>query len=116
MIHTGKLSARYIDDHQETSTLPGLEIGRNGRGVELAMTLGQLCELASRADYYADPHYGRELADSGYADLHRSAKKVVEQLKRNTYGQVTLWDLAHTPEAKAAYSIEWDIAMTLPRW
>jgi hypothetical protein len=106
-----RISARYADDHQETSTLPGTELGRNGRGVELELTIGQLVELVSRADYYADPHYGRELADSGYADLHRSAKKACEQIRR-----AGLWELARSKEANDAYSREWDAAMSAPRY
>lgn len=107
MIITGKLSTRYIEDHQCASDLPGKVVASGGRGIELEVTIGQLHELASRADYYADPGYGRELRDCGMGELHRSAKKVVEQLKAQTYGQVTLWDLANTPEAKAAHRIEW---------
>ena len=98
-----RISARYGREHLDTSSLPGTELGENGRGIELELTLGELHELRSRADYYADPHYGRELADSGFADLHRSAIKVCEQLKR-----AGLWELACSPESRAAYEVEWD--------
>lgn len=103
-----RISTRYADDHLETSSLPGTEIRRTKAGVTLELTLGELAELASRAGHLADPHYGRELADSGLADLHRSAKKVVEQLKRETYGPITLWELAHAKGALEAYDREWD--------
>ena len=101
-----RLSSRYALDHLETSTLPGTHVDSNGRGELIRFTLGELHELQSRADYYADPHYGRELTESGYADLHRSAKKVVDQLKK-----AGLWDVALTPEARDAYRVEWDAEM-----
>jgi hypothetical protein len=98
-----RLSARYADDHLETSSLPGTFVSANGRGLLIRFTLGELHELYSRADYYTDRHYGRELAESGFADLHRSAIKVVEQIKR-----ADLWELARSDEARAAYNAEWD--------
>lgn len=107
MIRTGKLSAKYVNDHQACSEMPGTVVAVSRRGIELELTIGQLFELASRAAYYADPDYARELKACGMGELHTSAKKVVEQLKVATYGQVTLWDLYRTPEAAAAYRIEW---------
>lgn len=101
--YTVRISARYAHDHLEVSSLPGTYVGENGRGVEIRLTLGELRELATRADHYADPYYGRELAQSGYADLHRSAIKVCEQLRR-----AGLWGIAYSPEAKQAYSQQWD--------
>jgi hypothetical protein len=101
-----RLSSRYAFDHLETSTISGTFVNSNGRGVLIRFTLGELHELWSRADYYADPHYGRELADSGYADLHRSAKKVIEQIDRAGLTQV-----AQSPEADKEYKRQWDEAM-----
>lgn len=97
-----RLSARYALDHLETSSLPGTFINANGRGILIRFTLGELHELWSRADYYADPNFARELAESGMSDLHRSAIKVCEQLKR-----AGLWDVAKSDEAAKAYSAEW---------
>jgi len=107
MTYTIRLSARYALDHLETSSLPGTFVGSNGRGVEITFTLGELHELWSRADYYADPHYGRELAESGYADLHRSAVKVCQQIER-----AGLRDVAVSAESREAYYIEFDAAMS----
>jgi hypothetical protein len=105
--YTIRLSARYALDHLETSTIPGTFVSSNGRGVEIRFTLGELHELWSRADHYADPHYGRELTESGYADLHRSAVKVCEQIDR-----AGLSSIARSAEAREAYSAEWDAAMS----
>ena len=101
-----RLSSRYALDHLDTSTIPGTHVDSNGRGELMRFTLGELHELWSRADYYADPHYGRELAESGYADLHRSAKKVIEQIDR-----AGLTEVARSPESAEAYKREWDAAM-----
>lgn len=98
-----RISTRYADDHLECSSLPGTEIRRTNAGVTLELTLGELAELASRADYHADPHFARELAESGLADLHRSAKKVVEQLVA-----ADLWTIAMSKPAREAYGLEWD--------
>lgn len=101
-----RISVRYAQDHVECSTLPGTVLGVNGRGMELELTLGELHELWSRADYYADPSYKRELWESGNHDLHRSAIKVCEQIER-----AGLRSVARSPEASAAYSVEWHAAM-----
>jgi hypothetical protein len=100
-----RISARYAFDHIETSSMPGTYVGENGRGVELELTLGELYELRSRADYYADPNFRRELAESGLEDIYRSAVKVCEQLRR-----AGLWELARSKEASAAYDAEWTAA------
>lgn len=97
-----RISKRYGYEHLETSSLPGTFVDSNGRGVLLRLTLGELHELRSRADYYADPNFRDELAESDLLDLHRSAIKVVEQIKR-----AGLWELAGSPESGAAYSVEW---------
>lgn len=100
-VTTPRLSARFVDDHRNRSELPGAEAARNGQGVTLTLTLGELHDLASDADHYADEAYGRELRDGGMHDLHRSACKVVEQLQR-----AGLWELAWSDEAAATYHVE----------
>ena len=101
-----RLSSRYALDHLDTSTIPGTHVSSNGRGELMRFTLGELHELWSRADHYADPYYGRELRESGYADLHRSAIKVIEQLDR-----AGLIETATSDAAKQAYSIEYRAEM-----
>jgi hypothetical protein len=101
--HEIRLSARYAQEHLDTSSLPGTFVSANGRGLLIRFTHGELHELRSRADYYSDPHYGRELAESGFADLHRSAIKVCEQIKR-----AGLWEIANSHESREAYEAEWD--------
>jgi hypothetical protein len=101
-----RLSARYAMDHLETSTIPGTFVDSNGRGILIRFTLGELHELHSRATHVADPHYGRELTESGFADLHRSAKTVVQQIER-----AGLTKVAQSSEASKAYSAEWRAAM-----
>jgi hypothetical protein len=101
-----RISKRYGFEHLETSTLPGTYVDANGRGVLIRFTLGELHELRDRADYYADPMFRRELADSGLDDLHRSAIKVCEQIKR-----AGLWETANSVEARAAYEVEYAAEM-----
>ena len=106
-IYTKALSARFVDDHRERVVLDGTEVARNRRGVKLALTLGELHELASDARHYSYEDYGRDLRSYGLGDVHRSAKKVVEQLKRDG-----LWELAWSKEAVDAYHVEWEEATT----
>jgi hypothetical protein len=100
-----RVSARYGREHLDTSTLPGTELGANGRGIELGLTLGELNELRSRAEIFADPDLARE---SGEVELCRSAQKVLEQIRR-----AGLWEVAGSREADAAYSVEFAAAMEL---
>lgn len=104
-----RLSARYALDHLEASTIPGTFVDRNGRGILIRFSLGELHELWSRVDYHADPTFARELADAGMSDLHRSAKTALGQIKR-----AGLLEVAKSHEAAEAYSIEWRAAMGLP--
>jgi hypothetical protein len=94
-----RLSRTYALEHLDTSSLPGTMIDINGRGVLIRFTLGELHELRSRADYYADADFATE---HGMRDLYRSAVKVVEQIKR-----AGLWELARSAESSAAYDVEW---------
>jgi hypothetical protein len=100
--HTIRISTTYGDDHQECSALPGIEVRRTKHGITLELTIGQLVELASRADHYADRDF---LSEHGMYDLYRSAVKVCDQLK-----VAGLWDLARSKEARVAYNEEWDAA------
>jgi hypothetical protein len=100
-----RISARYGWEHVETSMLPGKVRGQNGRGLELELTLGELHELRSRAEIFADPDLARE---SGEVELCRSAQKVLEQIRR-----AGLWEVAGSREADAAYSVEFAAAMEL---
>ncbi len=100
-----RVSAVYADDHQECTSLPATVVRRTAHGVTLLCTLGQLVELISRAEHYADRDHGRELAESGYYDLHRSAIKACEQIKK-----AGLWHHMKSAEGKAAYRTEWDAA------
>jgi len=100
-----RLSARYVREHLDSSILPGTELGENGRGIELALTLGELNELRSRAEVFADADLAEE---SGEVDLMRSARKVLDQLRR-----AGLFELAGSREARAAYRTEYDAAMAL---
>lgn len=98
-----RLSSRFTFEHSETSRLPGEVVDWNRRGMLMRLTLAELHELWSRADNYADPYYGRDLVESGLADLHRSAKKVIEQL-----GRADLLKLAQSREARDAYDAATD--------
>jgi len=102
--YTVRISAEYAEDHLEVSSLPGRFVEANGRGVEIMLTLGELHELVTRADYYADPFYGRELIESGRGSLHSSAQKACEQIERQG-----LWDIGWSDDARRAYSEQWDL-------
>jgi hypothetical protein len=98
-----RISTEYATDHLDISSLPGTLVGQNGRGVEIMFTLGELHELVTRADYYADPSYRDELAESGRLSLHMSARKTLDQVKR-----AGLWDTGWSAEARQAYKEQWD--------
>ena len=98
-----RLSQAFIDDRFERVQLPGTEIGRNKAGVEMEFTLGELYDLIDDAINFTDPQYaGRyEVLDDSLLRISRSAKKVIEQLRR-----AGLWERGRSPEAREAYSAE----------
>ena len=98
-----RLSGRFTQEHTETSSMPGTFINANGHGMLMEFTLGELHELWSRADNYADPYYARDLAESGLSDLHRSAVKVLDQLRR-----ADLLTLAKSQQARDASNTQSD--------
>jgi hypothetical protein len=100
--HEIRISQRYALEHLEASSLPGTFLGMNGRGVLVQLTPGELHELRSRAQHYADREYATDPDFRDLRDLHRSAVKVCEQLKR-----AGLWDEANTRECIEAYHVEW---------